>query len=320
MHTVKFVFSGVAYYTHKIYRLENLQHQERIIIFSLVKKDRILPQILQKYYDFFSSSPALRNCKILLRDQHQFFNALKANQTHTYILSFQSNTWDEPKCLKSLRKVTVVHQRPFYFVRNNFLHEYRLRRKVFSCVLVQCVRHSHILALATIHVTIDKRISRVAQSRWGGRVKGSRNIQRGLSSWIRDYLHDDSVYQPVLFRRRFGIRGTLFGEFEADLVKLSPSIQKHRKNAVGHTGIESEWNILGFWGLLRTGRAYEDMDDSLRMGEETLRVYPVNSVGILNLYMGKNYLIVAPRSATQKMSQKAMQQRGLPGVWALWTV
>lgn len=111
------------------------------------------------------------------------------------------------------------------------------------------------------------------RSRWGGRAKGATNIRRGLSTWRRDYLEGDCVYPERLFRRRFGVPRLMFWRIHDDLVEHCPWYWGTRRVVGNRTGIDSAVKVLACLRILRTGEAYDGLDESARIGEETVRLY-----------------------------------------------
>ncbi len=57
----------------------------------------------------------------------------------------------------------------------------------------------------------------------GGRVAYVKNIDRGESTWITDYLVEDPIYKDWQFRRRFRIPKILFWALHNQLVEIFPN-------------------------------------------------------------------------------------------------
>jgi len=118
-----------------------------------------------------------------------------------------------------------------------------------------------------------------------GRTKGTRNIERGESTWVSDYLGESHIYGLRSFRRRFRVPRGMFAELHHDLTTHFPQIWSQRKNAVGRLGIRSEVRVLACLRFLGTSRSFDDMDDAARMAPETLRGYVKEfCTAIHNLY------------------------------------
>ena len=104
-----------------------------------------------------------------------------------------------------------------------------------------------------------------------GRQTGSRNIERGKSTWEDDYLGPNPKYSRKQFRRRFRVPMCLFMRIHDDLLSAFPDRFEQRRSATGKLGHNSKMKILVALRRLGTGRSLDDLDDSCRMGVETIR-------------------------------------------------
>lgn len=123
-----------------------------------------------------------------------------------------------------------------------------------------------VAAVAMQQLQIEKQRVR----RYKGRVPRSRNINRGKSTWIKDYLCANPIYNLRFFRRRFRIPRAMFTKPHRDLVTHFPHIFSTPKNAEQKKGISSVIKSLACLRVLRTVRAFDDLDDGTRMPGETL--------------------------------------------------
>lgn len=149
--------------------------------------------------------------------------------------------------------------------------------------------------------------------RWRGRIPGSRNIERGVSSWITDYLTHDAVYPLYKFRRRFRIPRMMFRTLLKDLVDKDPDFWGVRKNAAGRVGILPEIKVLACLRVLGTGRSFDDIDDSARMGAETVRQYFRRFVQDIICIYGPAFLNRRPTVEELDGIEEKYADRGFPG-------
>lgn len=85
-----------------------------------------------------------------------------------------------------------------------------------------------------------------------GRRMGTRNINRGTSSWLKDYLGNNTVYTLRFFQQRFQIPRTMFEKSHSDLTPHYNSIFSTFRNAAGKQGILSRVNLMASLRVLAT--------------------------------------------------------------------
>ena len=85
------------------------------------------------------------------------------------------------------------------------------------------------------------------------------------------------------------------------------------KKASGHDGIYSTIKILACLRLLRTGDAYDRMDDGSKMAEETLRVYYIQFLKDMIEVFGDLYLNRRPTTREMMDIAEAYRDVGFEG-------
>ena len=185
------------------------------------------------------------------------------------------------------------------------LHEQQLRRN-------QLVNRLIAVTVSASKLNMSYASSYMSESKHNGRAIGSRTKQRGYSTWVKDYLTEYSVYSPRDFRRRFRVPRALFARLHSDLVKYNPRIWTQRRNAAGKLGACGEVKILACLRFLGTGRATDDIDDSARMSEESLRQYiKLFCDDIIALY--SDIFLSKPNSNELQQIADDYETKGFPG-------
>lgn len=128
-----------------------------------------------------------------------------------------------------------------------------------------------VIAASTAAVSASTSTAPVRARCFVGRIAGSRNIERGTSTWEEDYLGVNPKYSRHQFRRRFRVPMSLFLRIHDDLLSAFPDRFGQRMSASGKIGHSSKMKILVALRRLGTGRSLDDLDDSCRMGAETIR-------------------------------------------------
>lgn len=131
-------------------------------------------------------------------------------------------------------------------------------------------RQLAVLAIAETDVAANTEDNEVV---WGRRCNRSTNVKRCESPWVFDYLSKQPVYSERFFRGRFWVPLELFWSIHNDLVREYVETWWTRKVVRGRRGIDPMVKLMACLPLLRTADAYDPMDDSNRMGEETLRLF-----------------------------------------------
>lgn len=81
-------------------------------------------------------------------------------------------------------------------------------------------------------------------------VMRGRNSQRGMSTWVSDYLSETPMYSLRKSRRRFSVPRTLFQQIHDELVKHLSKMCRTLFGASETPGISSEVKLLdssAFW-------------------------------------------------------------------------
>lgn len=176
------------------------------------------------------------------------------------------------------------------------------RRQFFTLM-----RHRAAFAAALVGAEEDADIH--VDRRFKGRQLGTRNINRGRSSWATEYLSQHPIYSSREFRQRFCVPRAMFHRIHGDLVATYPKVWATREDAARKAGIPSQIKVLVCLHILGTGRAFDDVDDSAKMAPETARKYfKLFCRHVVELY-GDSFLNRRP-SVTQldKIEQKYAEQ------------
>lgn len=156
-------------------------------------------------------------------------------------------------------------------------------------------------------------LSSAESGSWGGRLPGVRNVQRGTSSWLVDYLGDAPVYSLRSFRRRFRIPRVMFRKLFGDLLQHNPGVWGRKTDCCGHRGIDPEVKVLACLRYLGTGRAMDDIDDSSRMSAESVRVYLRHFVEDIEELYGSQYLNRRPTRVELQTIAERYEEADFPG-------
>lgn len=106
-----------------------------------------------------------------------------------------------------------------------------------------------------------------------GRQPGTHNVDRGVSTWLHDYIKPTSLYHDQFFARRFGIPKALFSKLVIDLSDTFPHRWCALTDATGRIGIDTNVKVMAVLRVWTKGQACDVMDDGARMGKETVRKY-----------------------------------------------
>ena len=148
---------------------------------------------------------------------------------------------------------------------------------------------------------------------WGGRKPGSKNIRRGESSWIKDYIADNAAYPSYLFRRRFSIPKVMYLQLKKDLLEQKPENWETKTNGIGFAGKPTDVKILSCLRILSSGTTADSLDDASRMSEEIGRQYFRTFLDdVIEIY-GKRYLNRRPNEEELNDVQEKYKKIGLPG-------
>lgn len=143
-----------------------------------------------------------------------------------------------------------------------------------KCLLILRKDKENILrlgALAASRMAASEMKDDVKEHR--GREYEAYNVERGESTWTRDYLVDSSIFTNAMFRRHFRIPIKIFYRVHAELKEEYPVVFEKKKSASGKMGHRSEMKILVALLQFGMGRSKDDLDDLSRMGEEIIRQY-----------------------------------------------
>lgn len=102
-------------------------------------------------------------------------------------------------------------------------------------------------------------------------MTGSRHIHRYSSLWYDLYLSSDPMYRTDIFRQRFPIQRTLFLKIKSYLVSFDAKNWSTRIDGLERPGILLDVKILACLSLYCTGRSLYDLENSRKMGKETLQ-------------------------------------------------
>lgn len=190
----------------------------------------------------------------------------------------------------------------------------RQRRQLILQHLIQTAQQAASAASEACAVEMSRRnAGRSTCRKWRGRLAGAKNIERGESSWITDYLVDVPLYSKATFRARFGVPLALFWRIHDALVQFKPEFWDTRLDARKKKGKDSRIKVLVCLRILRYGRGYDDMDDSARMGKETIRSYfRAFCVDMAELY-GNVFLNRRPTQEELRRIEKEYRRSGFPG-------
>lgn len=147
----------------------------------------------------------------------------------------------------------------------------------------------------------------------GGSAVGSKNINRGPSGWLTDYLGTNAPYSSAEFRRLFGVPLCLFSRIHNDFVAAYPEIFGKLCNARRKDGHPSEMKSLDSSRMLGTGRAYDALDDSARIGEETIRITCHTFCQLSIILYGDQYMNRRPTSEQLERIERAYTITGFSG-------
>ena len=150
-------------------------------------------------------------------------------------------------------------------------------------------------------------------TRWGGRKPGSKNIKRGRSLWIDDYVKDDATYPSYLFRRRFSIPKTVYLKLKSDLLERKPENWETKVNGIGFAGKPTDVKLLSCLRILSSGTTADSLDDATRMSEEIGRQYFRDFLNdVIEIY-GDRYLNRRPTETELEGIEQKYRRIGLPG-------
>lgn len=145
-----------------------------------------------------------------------------------------------------------------------------------------------------------------------GRVRGTKNIQRGVCSWFADYLAPDPVYPPSKFRQAFRVPLKLYWKLHDELVLAEPLFAQ-KKDAFGRRGHTSHQKILSPLRRLGNGISYNQMDDMCRMSPETQRQYFRLFIKVVNDRFGYVFLNREPELDELRSVISGYEEVGFPG-------
>lgn len=183
------------------------------------------------------------------------------------------------------------------------------RRKLFG----------HIANLHTNQITLLGHAATIAGNydftngrRRRGAERGA-NVDRGTSTWIRDFLSEGCVHTRRDFRYFFRVPRALFEKLHADLVYTYPETWSTLLDAAKRSGIPSQVKILACLRLLGTGCAMDSLHESAGMGAETLRKYFKKFCLHLTQLYGEEYLNRRPAAEQLDRIEERYAQVGFPG-------
>lgn len=193
---------------------------------------------------------------------------------------------------------------------NDVLHILRkesiARRRRHSLFVRNCV---YAAVLGALHGEGYESPNRV----YRGRQKGTYNIDRGVCTWVEDYLSENAAHSRTDFRKTFRVPRAMFERIHDDLMQSYPKVWATRVNAAKKTGVPSLVKVLMCFRILGTGRANHDRANGARMGAETARVYfKTFCKHIVELY-GDKYLNHHPSQEGLGRLEEKYSQAGFPG-------
>lgn len=99
------------------------------------------------------------------------------------------------------------------------------------------------------------------------------HINRGVSSWINDYVVQRSIYPERMFKRRFAVPRALYYYIKDYFLGTAQYIWEQRSNGYGKVGPPTDSKLLVCFCLLSTGYSIDSFDDAARMSETPISNY-----------------------------------------------
>ena len=154
---------------------------------------------------------------------------------------------------------------------------------------------------------------RSEEKKWGGRKPGSKNIKRGKSTWIDDYVKDNAAYPSYLFRRRFSVPKTLYLKLKNDLLEQKPENWQTKLNGIGYACKPTDVKLLSCLRILSCGTTTDSLDDATRMSEEIGRQYMRKFLTDVEAIYGGRYLNRRPNEQELNDVERKYRRIGVPG-------
>lgn len=106
------------------------------------------------------------------------------------------------------------------------------------------------------------------------RSLGAANMDRGYSTWMKDYLKPEGGYSDAFFSRRFGLpnKGPDLQNCNGTF-RFMPERWWTLRNASGCLGILGDVKSMGSLRVFTKYHSYDSVDNGARMDEETVRRY-----------------------------------------------
>ena len=146
-----------------------------------------------------------------------------------------------------------------------------------------------------------------------GRVRGTKTVRRGFSSWVEDYLGENPMYTLQQFREVFRVPRALFYRIRDDMVRYDPVTWSQRKDAAGKLGQPAEVEALTALRYLGTGRPHRDLDDNCRMSPESQRFYTRRFCEDVITIYGDAYLNRFPNQTELQTIADGYEKSGFAG-------
>lgn len=142
-----------------------------------------------------------------------------------------------------------------------------IRRRDVEILFLEATAKSKMTAAVVIKVSLLWRAHYELET-WVGRAHGGRKLYRGKYTWISDYSTEESTYLANSFQRWISVPRSLFWNLHNEPVRLKPNYRGIRKVVDDSLGIPSAVKVLACSRLMRSGEAYDEMDDRAQMGQE----------------------------------------------------